>query len=259
MAPDPAVPLKRPTIRMTPDPVPVPCAASHAEAVGMRIPASKFGLVAEEYCKLFSKEGLRPDQLGDRGTEYRNVVGIPGGVNSALAKELVAASVKQGDKLDFAAGKGDDADRRGLVWIYDTAQYPFYLGEVYHRARPGLKLSQRGQTLSWRTPPCMHSTVHRVPRRLRVWRGLPEGVQQPGGQEGQGRPAARRGVPQRDDGDWHRRAVSCLSREGCVSGACRGVRLVATVQRLRLLAERERERERDAREGEEFVVPRAVK
>ena len=113
----------------------------HAEAVGMRIPASQFGLVAEEYCKLFSKEGNRPDQLGDRGTEYRNVVGIPGGVNSALAKELVAASVKQGDKLDFAAGKGDDADRRGLVWIYDTAQYPFYLGEQYHRARRSLELA----------------------------------------------------------------------------------------------------------------------
>lgn len=139
----------------------------HAEAVGMKIPPSKFGAMAEEYCKLFNSEGARPDQLGDRGLEYRNVVGIPGGVNSPLAKELVRASVAQGDKLDFAAGKGDDADRRGLVWIYDTAQvsrspdsartllpgpqaspmfapatlavaqYPFYLGEVYHQFHDG--------------------------------------------------------------------------------------------------------------------------
>ena len=72
----------------------------------MTIPASKFGLMAEEYCKLFSKDGLRPDQLGDRGLEYRNVVGIPGGVKSPLAKVLVEASIATGDKLDFASGKG---------------------------------------------------------------------------------------------------------------------------------------------------------
>ena len=136
----------------------------------MTIPASKFGLIAEEYCKLFSKDGNRPDQLGDRGLEYRNVVGIPGGIKSALAKELVAASVAQGDKLDFAAGKGDDADRRGLVWIYDTKEFPFYLGEVYHRAprrlqleleleltevpaRACLRTHRLGGALSWRAPP----------------------------------------------------------------------------------------------------------
>ena len=63
----------------------MPCAARHAEAVGMTIPVSKFGLIAEEYCKLFSKDGNRPDQLGDRGLEYRNVVGIPGGLKSRRA------------------------------------------------------------------------------------------------------------------------------------------------------------------------------
>jgi hypothetical protein len=118
----------------------------------MTIPASKFGLVAEEYCKLFSKDGARPDQLGDRGLEYRNVVGIPGGVKSPLAKELVEASVRQGDKLDFAAGKGDDADRRGLVWIYDTKEFPFYLGEVYHRAPRRLPL----EPTQMRPPTCSH-------------------------------------------------------------------------------------------------------
>jgi len=131
----------------------------------MTIPVSKFGLIAEEYCKLFSKDGNRPDQLGDRGLEYRNVVGIPGGLKSPLAKELVAASVAQGDKLDFAAGKGDDADRRALVWIYDSKEFPFYLGEVYHRAprrrlpleltdAPAYLLTHRlGGALSWRAPP----------------------------------------------------------------------------------------------------------
>jgi len=78
----------------------------------MKIPAKVFPDFAQEYCNLFSKEGYRPDQLGDRGPEYRNLVGIPGGLSSPLAKQLVDTSVKFGDKLDFAKGKGDDPDAR---------------------------------------------------------------------------------------------------------------------------------------------------
>jgi len=68
----------------------------HAEVVSMRIPSSKFYDFAVEYCKLFDKDGFRPDQFGDRGTEYRNLVGIPGGKSSALAELLVKASVATG-------------------------------------------------------------------------------------------------------------------------------------------------------------------
>ena len=82
----------------------------HAEVVGLQIPANRFEDFAIEYCKLFDKDGLRPDQFGDRGTEYRNLVGVPGGKNSQYAKLLVDASMKTGDKLDFAVGKGDDKD-----------------------------------------------------------------------------------------------------------------------------------------------------
>lgn len=82
----------------------------HAEVVGIQIPAGKFEDFAIEYCKLFDKDGLRPDQFGDRGAEYRNLVGVPGGKDSPYAKLLVDASVKTGDKLDFAVGKGDDKD-----------------------------------------------------------------------------------------------------------------------------------------------------
>lgn len=64
----------------------------HAEVVGLRIPRASFGDFATEYCKLFDKNGFRPDQLGDRGTEYRNLVAMPGGSSGDLAKELVRAS-----------------------------------------------------------------------------------------------------------------------------------------------------------------------
>jgi len=109
----------------------------HAEVVGMTIPASKFGLFAQEYCKLFDDKGYRPDQLGDRGPEYRNLVGVPGGTSSPYAKALVEASIKEGDRLDFAAGKGDDGDVRGLAWIMDTDKHPFYIAEAYHQFHDG--------------------------------------------------------------------------------------------------------------------------
>jgi len=109
----------------------------HGEVVGMKIPASKFGEFAQEYCKLFDKNGKRPDQDGDRGLEYRNLVGVPGGTKSTFAKELIAASTKEGDKLDFGVGKGDDADVRALAWVMDSNQFPFYQAEPYHQFHDG--------------------------------------------------------------------------------------------------------------------------
>ena len=107
----------------------------HAEVVGMKIPSSKFKEFAIEYCKLFDKDGLRPDQYGDRGSEYRNLVGFPGGKNSEFAKLLVDASVASGDKLDFAVGKGDDKDVPKVSFIMDSKEFPFYVAEQYHQVR----------------------------------------------------------------------------------------------------------------------------
>lgn len=107
----------------------------HAEVVRLQIPPSSFGEFAKEYCRLFDKDGNRPDQFGDKGLEYRNLVGVPGGSKGPFAKELVAASIATGDKLDFGAGKGDDADARALAWVMDTANFPFYQAEPYHQVR----------------------------------------------------------------------------------------------------------------------------
>ena len=101
----------------------------HAEVVRLKIPSSKFPEFCVEYCNLFSKDGYRPDQFGDRGPEYRNLVGVPGGVESKYAKQLVEASQSAGDKLDFAKGRGDDPDRRALAFIMDTGEFPFYVAE----------------------------------------------------------------------------------------------------------------------------------
>lgn len=114
----------------------------HAEVVSMKIPSSKFEDFAVEYFNLFDKDGFRPDQFGDRGTEYRNLVGIPGGKSSPLAQKLVEASVAAGDKLDFAVGKGDDKDLPKVSFIMDTAEFPSYVAEQYHQFHDGFKLDE---------------------------------------------------------------------------------------------------------------------
>jgi peptide methionine sulfoxide reductase MsrA len=115
----------------------------HAEVVAVRIPPSKFKDFCVEYFKLFDKDGNRPDQAGDRGTEYRNLVGFPGGSKSKeLAQILIDASIATGDKLDFAVGKGDDKDLRKVSFIMDTATYPFFVGEQYHQFHDGFNLNE---------------------------------------------------------------------------------------------------------------------
>ncbi|KAL7517842.1 hypothetical protein ACHAWX_002721 [Stephanocyclus meneghinianus] len=108
-------------------------ALGHAEVVSLRIPSRSFGEFAVEYCRLFDENGLRPDQFGDRGGEYRNLVGVPGGKDSVYAKLLVEASVKTGDKLDFAVGKGNDGDVPKVSFIMDSNKFPAYVAERYHQ------------------------------------------------------------------------------------------------------------------------------
>lgn len=112
-------------------------ALGHAEVVRLNIPSSTFPQFAAEYFKLFDKNGYRPDQAGDRGPDYRNVVGIPGGSQSEYAKLLIETSKQYGDKLDFAKGGGSDPDARGLAFVMDTANFPFFVAEQYHQFHDG--------------------------------------------------------------------------------------------------------------------------
>jgi peptide methionine sulfoxide reductase MsrA len=109
----------------------------HAEVVGMKIPASKYEDFAREYFKLLGPDGSRPDQFGDRGPEYRNLIGVPGGKESPFIQSLLSATKKEGDKVDFAKGKGNDADLKALVWIMDSNEHPFWRGETYHQFHDG--------------------------------------------------------------------------------------------------------------------------
>ena len=148
----------------------------HAEVVRLRIPPSKFQVrrhasifaaaskrssaahpllfffarlfcveaFAEVYFNLFDERGDRPDQAGDRGPEYRNVIGIPGGGAGPLYAQLEQACLATGDRLDLSRGRSDgkDGDSRANVWVMDTSKSPFFVAEPYHQFHDGFKVPE---------------------------------------------------------------------------------------------------------------------
>lgn len=104
----------------------------HGEVVGMKIPESSIGDFSKEYFDLFTPKGERVDPM-DRGGEYRSLIGLPGGVKNPRYAEVEAAATAKGMTLE--AGKGNDPDTLGkkMVFVYDTAKFPFYQAEVYHQ------------------------------------------------------------------------------------------------------------------------------
>jgi hypothetical protein len=69
----------------------------------------------------------------DRGAEYRSLIGLNGGISHPLYPSIQATAEKAGFLLE--EGKGNDPDTIGkrLVYVYDTAAFPFYQAEVYHQ------------------------------------------------------------------------------------------------------------------------------
>lgn len=104
----------------------------HGEVVGMTIPESNIGDFAKEYFSLFTKKGERVDP-GDRGPEYRSLLGLPGGTKHPMYSMVEDAATAKGMTLEV--GKGNDPDTLGkkMVYVMDTKQFPFYQGEVYHQ------------------------------------------------------------------------------------------------------------------------------
>lgn len=104
----------------------------HGEVVGMTIPENSIGDFAKEYFNLFTAKGERVDPM-DRGGEYRSLLGLPGGANHPMYSQVEAAATAKGMTLEL--GKGNDPDTLGrkLIYVYDTAKFPFYQAEVYHQ------------------------------------------------------------------------------------------------------------------------------
>jgi len=104
----------------------------HGEVVGMNIPENKIGDFAVEYFNLFTAKGERVDP-GDRGGEYRSLLGLPGGMKHPMYPSVEAAAEAKG--MTIQQGKGNDPDTLGkkMVFVYDSNDFPFFQAEVYHQ------------------------------------------------------------------------------------------------------------------------------
>jgi len=104
----------------------------HTEVVNVKLPEGKVADFAKEYFD--AADGYRFGRADpqDRGTEYRSAIGLPGGMDGPLFKQVEAANA---GRLELVRGQGNDADTVGTkkVWIYDSDKFPFFQGEVYHQ------------------------------------------------------------------------------------------------------------------------------
>jgi peptide methionine sulfoxide reductase MsrA len=106
----------------------------HAEAVQLEVPESAFPRFCQKYFSLFGTRGFRHDPQ-DRGGEYRSVLGLPGGTESAMYSIVEKAAAESPGGMQLARGRGDEPDTLGnkLVLVYDSNKFPFYAGELYHQ------------------------------------------------------------------------------------------------------------------------------
>ena len=91
-------------------------------------------LVTKYFSDTFHRVGdvwVRGDPM-DRGPDYRNVIGIPGGTSGALYAAVVEANVNGMELVEGTGGASDSVDE-GVVYVYDSEKFPFYRGEQYHQ------------------------------------------------------------------------------------------------------------------------------
>jgi peptide methionine sulfoxide reductase MsrA len=105
----------------------------HAEVVSLSLNVTNAAVVARVAQIFFDSTcvgGVRRDTQ-DWGSEYRSLIGLPGGLGSPAAKAFQAAAARRG--IALKEGQGGDPDLRGVVYVMDTAQFPFYQAETYHQ------------------------------------------------------------------------------------------------------------------------------
>lgn len=105
----------------------------HGEVVGMTLPQSKIGEFADLYFSLFDPRTKNRVDPMDRGAEYRSLLGLPGGMNHPEYSKVQEAADKAGFTLELGKGNDPDTINKSLVYVYDTAKFPFYQAEVYHQ------------------------------------------------------------------------------------------------------------------------------
>mmetsp|Transcript_3628 Transcript_3628/g.7107 ORF Transcript_3628/g.7107 Transcript_3628/m.7107 type:complete len:301 (-) Transcript_3628:26-928(-) len=104
----------------------------HTEVVNVSIPEDQVNAFAKNYFDAAASYPFGRADPQDMGTEYRSAIGLPGGMDSPLFKQVEEANA---GRMQLLRGQGNDSDTVGTkkVWIYDSNKFPFYQGEVYHQ------------------------------------------------------------------------------------------------------------------------------
>jgi len=104
----------------------------HTEVVNVSVPEDKVNTFAKDYFDAAASYPFGRHDPQDLGTEYRSAIGLPGGMDGPLFKQVEAANA---GRMQLLRGQGNDSDTVGTqkVWIYDTNKFPFHQGEVYHQ------------------------------------------------------------------------------------------------------------------------------
>lgn len=79
----------------------------------------------------------------DKGPGYRNVVGIPGGLDSELGQAFAAQNkdnmkLVKGQGNTYKNGKPTEGDVFNTVFVVDAAELPFHQAETYHQYHSGI-------------------------------------------------------------------------------------------------------------------------
>lgn len=70
----------------------------------------------------------------DMGAEYRNVIGLPGGMDNAeLWPIFAAANIHKMPLIRGSGANRGDTEDEFVVYVYDSLQYPFFRGEASHQ------------------------------------------------------------------------------------------------------------------------------
>lgn len=119
------------------------CALHYAESVQIALDpapeaaAAQFALLVTKYfAESFDFDNgvwTRKDPM-DAGPQYRNMIGIPGGVNGSLYAAVVKANIHKMPLLvGGAKGETGDSVDEGVVYVYNSIEFPFYRAEQYHQ------------------------------------------------------------------------------------------------------------------------------
>lgn len=115
----------------------------HSEAVEVRLDAMTGPVARAQLAALahvYFHEGfqdhegkrLRKDPQ-DMGPEYRNVIGLPGGMDSELFDIIQEQNVFDMPLLRGQGGTRGDTEDEYVVYVYDSNEFPFFRGESYHQ------------------------------------------------------------------------------------------------------------------------------